>query len=68
MARTVSFTASDGKRISYYSWIPRGDIVGVIQIVHGMAEHALRYDHFATKLRTKGYAVYASDLRGHGKT
>jgi alpha-beta hydrolase superfamily lysophospholipase len=68
MARTVSFTASDGKHISYYSWIPRGDIVGVIQIVHGMAEHALRYDHFATKLRTKGYAVYASDLRGHGKT
>ena len=68
MATTTTFTASDGRTITYYTWIPRKEIKGTVQIVHGMAEHAMRYDHFATKLRTKGYAVYACDLRGHGKT
>lgn len=68
MATLNTFTASDGKPVAYYSWIPRNEIKGVVQIVHGMAEHAARYDHFAVKLRTKGFAVYASDHRGHGKT
>ncbi|MGC9779935.1 MAG: alpha/beta hydrolase [Candidatus Heimdallarchaeota archaeon] len=31
-------------------------------------EHALRYEHFANALNKEGYAVYAHDLRGHGKT
>ncbi|MGM0431850.1 MAG: alpha/beta hydrolase [Spirochaetota bacterium] len=68
MSRKTLFTASDGQEIAYYSWIPRNDVFGVVQIVHGMAEHAMRYDHFATKLRSKGFAVYGSDLRGHGQT
>jgi alpha-beta hydrolase superfamily lysophospholipase len=68
MARKATFTASDGKSIAYYTWIPRGEVIGVIQIVHGMAEHAMRYDHFAAKMRSKGFAVYACDLRGHGHT
>jgi alpha-beta hydrolase superfamily lysophospholipase len=68
MSRKTLFTASDGKEIAYYTWIPRNEIIGVVQIVHGMAEHAMRYDHFAAKLRSKGFAVYALDLRGHGET
>ncbi len=68
MARKSSFTASDGKKIEYYTWIPKDEVIGVVQIVHGMAEHAIRYDHFAAKLRKKGFAVYACDLRGHGKS
>ena len=39
-----------------------------IHLVHGMSEHAARYDHFAKWLNDKGYFVYSSDLRGHGKT
>ncbi len=68
MSTKTSFTASDGKQIGYYTWIPRGIVRGVVQIVHGMAEHAARYDHFAVKLRSQGIAVYACDLRGHGST
>lgn len=68
MARTDTFTASDGVQITYYSWIPRNKIQGVVLLVHGMAEHARRYEHFAVKLRTKGFAVFAPDLRGHGQT
>ncbi|MGL4449574.1 MAG: alpha/beta fold hydrolase, partial [Sarcina sp.] len=41
---------------------------GIIQIIHGMAEHSLRYDHFARFLNHHGYIVYGSDHRGHGET
>lgn len=37
-------------------------------IIHGMAEHAARYARFAKALTAQGYAVYAPDLPGHGKT
>ena len=40
----------------------------VVQIIHGMQEHALRYDDFAKFLVSKGYSVLVSDLRGHGLT
>ena len=47
--------------------VPEG-IVGVIQISHGMAEHAGRYARFARFLTDAGFGVYANDHRGHGKT
>ena len=40
----------------------------ILHIVHGMSEHAARYDHFAQWLNTKNISVVSSDLRGHGKT
>jgi len=40
----------------------------VVQIVHGMAEHASRYEEFAGSLAENGFAVYAADQRGHGQT
>jgi len=41
---------------------------GVVQIAHGMAEHGARYERFAKFLNGAGYAVYANDHRGHGKS
>ena len=41
---------------------------GVVIITHGMAEHAQRYDAFASFLNKNGFVVYAHDQRGHGKT
>ncbi len=41
---------------------------GVVQIVHGMAEHGGRYKRLAGELTQAGYIVYAQDLRGHGRT
>jgi alpha-beta hydrolase superfamily lysophospholipase len=41
---------------------------GVVQINHGLAEHAARYARFAKALSAAGYHVYAHDHRGHGFT
>src|SRR6185369_5047312 len=40
----------------------------VVHVAHGMAEHAARYARVAEALTAAGYAVYANDHRGHGKT
>lgn len=41
---------------------------GIVQINHGMAEHAKRYERFANALSNAGYHVFAHDHRGHGET
>lgn len=69
--QTFSFKGRDKTKIIAYAWLPNTDQSkwkGVIQISHGMAEHALRYGRFAETLNDAGYAVYAHDHRGHGKT
>ncbi|MGL4847323.1 MAG: alpha/beta fold hydrolase [Clostridium sp.] len=50
------------------SWEKVENPKGIVQIIHGMAEHSLRYDHFAKFLNSNGYIVYGSDHRGHGET
>ncbi len=42
--------------------------IGVVQISHGMAETAIRYEYFAKQLTKHGYIVYINDHRGHGIT
>jgi alpha-beta hydrolase superfamily lysophospholipase len=61
---------ADGKRIYVVQWLPSGanSIKGIVQISHGMAEHCLRYRPLAQYLTDNGYAVYASDHRGHGQS
>ena len=70
---TVSrLTRPDGTSLAVYRWPApdpsHGPIKAVVQIVHGLAEHAARYDRLAQALTRAGYAVYASDHRGHGQT
>ena len=54
-------------RIEGYRW-PVEDPVCVMCIIHGVGEHAGRYDRMAGKLNSKGIAVLSMDLRGHGLT
>jgi lysophospholipase len=58
----------DSTPITLYKWLDCENPKAVIHIVHGMSEHAARYDEFATFLNQNGYLVWSSDLRGHGKT
>nr|WP_277348930.1 alpha/beta hydrolase [Sneathiella limimaris] len=46
--------------------MPEGEPKAVVQIAHGMAEHAKRYARLAKELNEAGFAVYANDHRGHG--
>ncbi len=53
-------------RIRALRWEPAGEVKAVLQIVHGIAEHVERYDHFASFLAENGIAVVAEDHMGHG--
>lgn len=52
--------------IALTMWIPEGEPKGVVQILHGMAEHISRYDRPARALAGAGYLVAGHDHRGHG--
>lgn len=41
---------------------------GVVQLLHGVGEHAGRYGALITALTGAGFHVYADDHRGHGRT
>lgn len=62
-----TFKDSAGAEITFYEW-PVAEAKAVVQIAHGLGEHARRYDHVATALNRAGYSVYADDHRGHGVT
>lgn len=62
------FTLRDGLNIALFDWpLPsRRRPRGVVLIVHGLGEHAWRYDPLAQRLNEWGFAVRAYDQRGHG--
>lgn len=71
MHYTTDILASkDGESFCYYNWPanPKVPFKGVVQIAHGLGEHAGRYDDMAHLLQDEGYEVYANDHRAHGKT
>lgn len=55
-----------GASLRLYSAAPPAGVRAIVQINHGLAEHAARYERFATFLAGRGYAVAAHDHRGHG--
>jgi len=66
----LSFIDSENVTIHYYKWSDDNIVnpKAIVQISHGMAEVAKRYERFAEALTSMGYIVYANDHRGHGKT
>jgi len=62
-----SFKDDFGVEIMFYEW-PVAKPKAVIQIAHGLGEHARRYDLMAETLNKAGFSVYADDHRGHGQT
>ena len=66
--RIEKFTGYNGRVFNTVNWTDVKDAKGIIQIIHGMAEHVERYDEFARFLNDNGYLVVGSDLRGHGNT
>ena len=64
----TAFTASDGENLAVYDWplpdAPRATVL----LVHGLGEHAGRYDALARHLGAWGYAVRGYDHYGHGES
>ena len=61
----------DGLSVGYRRWLPDDPatpVRGAVLIVHGASEHSARYARLAGTLTAHGLAVYALDLRGHGRT
>lgn len=65
---TFVLDTHDGAPVIVHRWEPVGPVRGVVNLAHGLAEHAARYEHVAAALNAVGLAVYAEDHRGHGQT
>jgi alpha-beta hydrolase superfamily lysophospholipase len=50
------------------AWLPEYAARGVVVLAHGLGEHGGRYERLATELAAAGFALYAVDHRGHGRS
>ncbi len=65
---TFTFKDGLGEDIYGYRWEPEGKPIGIVQFIHGMTEHAGRYEELAKILTAQGYLCIAEDHHGHGYT
>ena len=65
-----TFVANDGDNVMIQDWPlePGVALRGVVIVVHGLGEHAGRYDHVARQLNAWGFAVRGYDQCGHGES
>lgn len=68
MIKNELFFPSSDKQTNIHMviWEPDDEVLGVVEIVHGVTEHIMRYEEFAEYLNSKGIAVVGIDLLGHG--
>jgi acylglycerol lipase len=62
------FGGEGGLEIYWQAWLPEGEPRAVIVLAHGASEHGGRYAWTGEELNKRGYAVYAIDHRGHGRS
>lgn len=68
MPETREFTDAHGVAIIFDVHAAEGTPRGVVQLLHGVGEHAGRYGALIEALSAAGFIVYADDHRGHGRT
>ncbi|MGH3774117.1 MAG: lysophospholipase [Pseudonocardiaceae bacterium] len=57
-----------GRSAYWQAWLPPAQVRAVIVIVHGFGEHSGRYAYVGDRLAVAGFAAYAADYRGHGRS
>lgn len=67
MVSTAEYIDAHGVTI-VYDIHPAKKPHGVVQLLHGVGEHAGRYGELIAALNKAGFTVYADDHRGHGRT
>ncbi|MCB9139897.1 MAG: lysophospholipase [Caldilineaceae bacterium] len=65
---TGELAASHAATLFYQSWRPEDEPRAVLILIHGFGEHGGRYNYLVDYLVPRGYAVYALDLYGHGRS
>jgi len=69
MATTEETFGSTGHiNIFLRSWLPEGAPRAAVVICHGFNSHSGQYQWVAERLVEQGFAVYAADLRGRGRS
>lgn len=66
--KAFRFNGADGHSVAAWVWSKPVPTRAVLQVAHGMGEHALRYKPALEPLMDAGIVVYANDHRGHGQT
>lgn len=64
----MTLVGQRGIRLYAQRWIPESEPVGSVVISHGYAEHSDRYRGLAEALTAAGWAAFALDHRGHGRS
>ena len=66
----TTYVAPDGENLALQEWplAPNATLRGAVLLVHGLGEHAGRYDTLAQWLAERGYAVRGYDQYGHGQS
>lgn len=65
---TLTLKSSIGQTIFVRQWLPEGEPEHATLLSHGVFEHSGRYAHVAERFLKHGYAVWALDHYGHGKS
>lgn len=66
--REGRFTGLGDLSIYFQVWLPEGEPKAGLLVAHGYAEHSSRYGNLVDYFLPRGYAVYALDHRGHGRS
>lgn len=65
--KDTTIDTTNGHSIPVITWKPKDRPAAILQIFHGLSEHAERYERFARAATAAGYMVVAHDHRGHGR-
>src|SRR5580704_1228631 len=63
-----TFESKGGLKIFVRSWLPPTAPRAVVVLVHGFKSHGGLFEWTAEQLVVRGFAAYALDLRGHGRS
>ncbi len=67
-SKATTIKGSTGNPLHVWSFMPEKTPKSVLMLLHGMGEHAARYEDFAKFMAQRGIAVYTHDHRGHGRS
>jgi alpha-beta hydrolase superfamily lysophospholipase len=63
-----TFEAPDGLQLFYRAWLPDGEPREAVALIPGYGDHSARHASLGEHLAGAGFAVYACDLRGNGRS